>query len=142
MDPTTKAVAVGISKGVRPTDRAGYIRAVWDGVRRHMRYVPDTRGIEEVTSPAIHSRRIQSDGQSWGDCDDFAALGAAWMLSLGVPARFNVLASRKNGGKFDHIRVEADDGKNWVPMETTIPRLALGESVPVLRNQIFDTLEV
>ena len=140
-DPATKAAAVSVSRGVRPTDTAGYIKAVWDGVRHYMRYVPDTRGIEEITSPALHSRRILADGQSWGDCDDFSVLGAAWLMSLGVPARFRVLASPKNCGRFDHIRVEAQNAGGWIPLETTMRSLDLGDSVKALRSQTFNVLE-
>lgn len=138
-DPAVKGMAVRVSEHVRPTDRNGYIRAVWDGIRYHMKYVPDVWKTEEVTSPAVHSRRIVASGKSWGDCDDFSVLGAAWLLALGVPARLKVLASPKNGGKFDHVRAEAmnADGK-WVPLETTMKKIPFGRGVPALREKNYE----
>lgn len=139
--PETKRAAILAASHVRPTDTDGYIQAVFDGVRSRLSYVPDTWGIEQTIAPQIHSRRILASGKSWGDCDDYAALGAAWLTSLGVPARFAVIASPKNGGRWDHIRVEGRgaDGK-WIPLETTMKRLSFGQSVPGLRHKYTEVM--
>ena len=136
-DPATKAAAVQATAGLSARDTLGYIKAVWAGVRAKMRYVPDVYQVEEVTSPAIHSRRILSTGQSWGDCDDFSMVGAAWLLALGVPARFEVVASPKNGGKLDHVRVSALTPSGWMPLETTVTRVPFGGAVRTLRVKTY-----
>lgn len=139
--PETKRAAVLMASHVRPTDTDGYIKAVFDGVRTRVGYVPDTWQIEQTAAPQIHSRRILASGRSWGDCDDYAALGAAWLLSLGVPARFAVIASPKNGGRWDHIRVEARNAAGvWVPLETTMRRLRFGQAVPGLRHKYTEVI--
>ena len=137
MDPATKTAAVKIAQAVRPNDVDGYLRAVWKGVRDKMLYVPDYHKTEELTSPAIHSRRILSGGRSWGDCDDFSMLGAAWLISLGVPARFEVVASPKNGGAFDHVRTAGLTKNGWVTLETTMRRVPFGGEVPNLRRKVY-----
>lgn len=136
-DPAVKAAAMKAVSGVRPMDSAGYVAAVWKAVRDGMGYVPDYFKIEELTSPAIHSRRIMATGHSYGDCDDFSMVGAAWLIALGVPARFEVVASTKNGGKFDHVRVAAWLGNRWVPLETTMKTVPLGRSVPAIRVKAY-----
>lgn len=137
MDPATKAAAVMAAKAVSPNDVNGYVKAVWQAVREKIRYVPDYHGQEELTSPAIHSRRILNGGQSWGDCDDFSMLGAAWLISLGVPARFEVVASPKNGGAYDHVRVAGLTRNGWVPLETTMMKVPFGMQARTLRQKIF-----
>lgn len=137
MDPVTKAAAVMVAQNVKPTDADGYVKAVWRGVREKMLYVPDFYKTEEVTSPAIHSRRIMQGGRSWGDCDDFSMLGASWLLSLGVPARFEVIASPKNGGNLDHVRVAGLTRNGWVVLETTMKRVPFGGRVPDLRKKVY-----
>lgn len=137
-DPAVKAAAMEAAKDVRPTDVEGYAKAVWRFVRARMKYVPDTWKIEEVTSPAIHSRRILASGSSWGDCDDFSVTGAAWLISLGVPARFAVVASLKNFGRFDHVRAEARTPRGWVPLETTMKALPYGKGVANVRTKVYE----
>jgi len=136
-DPATKQMAVAVTQGIDAKDPLKYVRAVWAGVRAKMRYVPDVYQVEELTSPAIHSRRILSTGASYGDCDDFSMLGAAWLLALGVPARFEVVASPKNGGKFDHVRVAALTASGWLPLETTVRKVPFGGAVKTLRMKTY-----
>lgn len=137
LDPVTKAAAMKIAAQVRPQDVLGYIRAVWAGVKTNMTYVPDVAGQEELTSPAIHSARIMQGGKSYGDCDDFSMLGAAWLLALGVPARFDIVASPKNGGRFDHVRVDALGPQGWIPLETTMRKMPFGFTGVNLRNKLY-----
>lgn len=137
LDPVTKAAAMKMAANVRPQDVNGYIKAVWAGVRDRMTYVPDVFGQEELTSPAIHSARIMTSGRSYGDCDDFSMVGAAWLLALGVPARFEVVASPKHGGKFDHVRVAGMGPNGWVPLETTMRRVPYGASGKVLNLKTY-----
>lgn len=137
LDPMTKAAAMKVSAGVRPQDVDGYVKAVWQGVKDRMTYVPDVFGQEELTSPDIHSRRIMAGGKSYGDCDDFSMVGAAWLLSLGVPARFDVVASPKHGGRFDHVRVSAMTPSGWVPLETTMRRMPYGGSGKALKIKSY-----
>lgn len=137
LDPMTKAAAVKQTQGVDPKDTGGFVKAVWAGVRKTMQYVPDYYKVEELTSPAIHSRRIMSGGKSWGDCDDFSMLGAAWLLSLGIPARIEVVASTKNGGAYDHVRVAGLTKEGWTPLETTMKKVPFGGEGPTLRKKIY-----
>jgi transglutaminase-like putative cysteine protease len=136
--PEVKQVAVMATQGVAKVDPARYAEAVFFFAKRHFRFVPDIAGVEELTSPTIHSRRILEKGGTFGDCDDFSLAQAAWLMAVGVPARFTVIASPKHKGAFDHVRVEAKTQYGWQPMETTVKRSRFGESFPVLRAHSWD----
>ncbi len=138
--PETKRSAVYAVAGVPPTDTDGYIRAIYQTIRNRMSFVPDTFNIEQTMAPHLHSRRFIQAGTSFGDCDDFAALGAAWLMSVGVPARFAVIASPKNQGRWDHIRVEARGTKGWIPLELTSKRVPFGKSFPATRTKYFEVM--
>lgn len=137
-DPLVKRVAVAATQGVKKVDPAGYAKAIFDFAKSRFRFVPDYAGVEELTSPTIHSKRILEEGRTYGDCDDFSLAQAAWLMSVGVPARFTVVASPKHKGFYDHVRVEARLPEGWIPMETTVKRSRFGQSFPVLRAKSWD----
>ena len=137
LDPAVKELAAKIVKGIPYRDRAGYAEAVYQFAKDHMQYVADTANIEEITSPAIHAKRFLSSGTSWGDCDDFSTLQAALLKSVGVSVRFVVVASPRNGGQFDHVRLDAFTQRGWLPLESTIKNSSFGQSFKVLRSKIY-----
>ena len=136
-DPAVKELAATIVKGIPYTDSVGYAKAVYQFAKDRMQYVPDTAHIEEITAPAIHARRFLSAGRSWGDCDDFSTLQAALLKSVGVPVRFAVIASPRNKGAFDHVRLEAYTKAGWLPLESTIAKSKFGQSFRALRSKIY-----
>lgn len=142
-DPIVKQAAVMLTQGVlkngRPVvDPFRYAEAIFNESKKRFRFVPDYAGVEELTSPAIHSRRILETGGTYGDCDDFSLAQAAWLMAVGVPARFTVVASPKHQGFYDHVRAEAKTQRGWTPMETTVHRARFGDSFPALRAQSWD----
>lgn len=137
-DPVVKQAAVLAIRAIPKVDPAAYAAAIFQFAKDRIKYVPDYAGVEELTSPRIHSERILSAGTSYGDCDDFSMAQAAWLMSLGVPARFAVVASPRSHGAFNHVRVEARLPAGWAPLESTIGRAKFGQSFPVLRKATFD----
>ncbi len=137
-DPAVKEVAVLAIRGIPKVDPARYAAAIFQFAKDRIKYVPDYAGVEELTSPAIHSQRILNVGTSYGDCDDFSMTQAAWLMSLGVPARFATVASPRSNGAFNHVRVEAKIPQGWVPLESTIMRSKFGQSFPVLRKKTYE----
>jgi transglutaminase-like putative cysteine protease len=137
-DPAVKQAAVLAIKDVAKPDAQKYAAAIFQFAKDRIKYVPDYAGVEELTSPAIHSRRILNVGESYGDCDDFSMSQAAWLISLGVPARFAVVASPKGGGRLNHVRVEARAPSGWMPMESTIGKSRFGQSFPILRKKVYE----
>lgn len=138
LDPAVKQVAVLAVRDVPKADATDYARAIFHFAKARFKYVPDLSNAEEITSPSIHSRRILERGNTYGDCDDFSVAQAAWLMSLGVPARFTTLASKKHGGAFDHVRVEAKLPQGWTPLESTIKRSLFGQSFPVIRSRSYE----
>jgi transglutaminase-like putative cysteine protease len=131
--PEVKEVAVKATAGCPPNSPPCFANKIFKYAKANMRYVPDINGVEEVTAPWIHSKRILTLGGTYGDCDDFSVLQAAWLSSLGVPTRFAVIATPRNGGTYDHVRVEARILNRWVPMETTRRNSKLGEKMNGIR---------
>ena len=138
MDPAVKQAAVLAVRNVPKADAAEYARAIFHFAKSRFKYVPDLADAEEITSPSIHSRRILERGTTYGDCDDFSVAQAAWLMSLGVPARFATLASKKHGGAFDHVRVEAKLPSGWTPLESTIKKSLFGQTFPVIRSRSYE----
>jgi transglutaminase-like putative cysteine protease len=137
-DPAVKQAAVLAVRDVPRADATAYAKAIFDFTKQRFKYVPDLANAEEITSPSIHSRRILEKGSTYGDCDDYSVAQAAWLMSLGVPARFTTLASKKHGGAFDHVRVEAKLPTGWAPMESTIKRSVFGQTFPVIRSRSYE----
>jgi transglutaminase-like putative cysteine protease len=137
-DPNVKRVAVQAVQNCKPNDSLCYIKSVFDFARSKIVYVPDIQNVEEVQSPSVHSKRILEIGQTYGDCDDYAVAQAAWLRAVGIKTRFTVVASPKNGGKFDHIRVDAYFMNRWIPLESTIKKLDLGRKLPSFREKSFE----
>jgi len=48
-----------------------------------------------------------------------------------------VVASPKNGGKFDHVRVAALTASGWLPLETTVRKVPFGGAVKTLRMKTY-----
>ena len=136
LTPPSKSWPRRLSKGSL-TGIARATRRVHQFAKDHMQYVADTANIEEITSPAIHAKRFLSSGTSWGDCDDFSTLQAALLKSVGVSVRFVVVASPRNGGQFDHVRLDAFTQRGWLPLESTIKNSSFGQSFKVLRSKIY-----
>ena len=137
-DRAVKQVAIMATQAVPKTDPAAYAAEIFKFAKKVFRFVPDTAAVEELTSPTIHSKRVLETGKTYGDCDDYAMAQAAWLMAVGVPARFTVIASPRHKGIFDHVRVEARLPTGWTPMETTIKRSAFGQSFPAVRAKSWD----
>lgn len=117
--PTVRAKALALTQGLKQKDRLGEIRALWEFVKNHIRYVRDIKDVETVHTPEQILR------QESGDCDDKALLLASLLESIGHPSGFWAIGT-KAPGKFSHVMALTRIGaKGWLPLETT-------ENVPFL----------
>lgn len=80
----------------------------------------DPLGVELLRSPTEMAREAFTEGVTFGDCDDVAALGAALGLALGLPVRYVVLAFTDTG-PFEHVYTEVQADGKWVELDTTRP---------------------
>jgi len=89
------------------------MEALFRWVRDSVRYVRDVHGVETLmTPPVVMASRL-------GDCDDQACLLACMLESVGYPTRFVVAGY--GGPLFEHVYLQAWDGRQWVSMDPTEP---------------------
>lgn len=107
------ALTILRTSGVSARDGLAVAQLLTDWVRRHIRFVPDPRGVETVQSPEI-TLKLQA-----GDCDDHVGLVSALLESVGIKTRMKVIGVDRDS--FEHIFVEALVGGQWRPFDSTLP---------------------
>lgn len=145
-DQTLKAIGHGIGRSSRrphvrlkaldilrqtdiPDRRArDAARALYQWVKRNIRFVPDPLDVETVQDPEV-TLRIGA-----GDCDDHAALLAALAQNVGIPARFVVVG--ENPDRFQHIYAELLIDDHWTPADTTT-EFPFGVSPPLPASKVY-----
>lgn len=122
--PEVRSTALGLTRHLQPYDVRGEIEALHAFVRDGIRYVLDVHGTETLQSA---SYTLNHHG---GDCDDKAILLAALLLALGHPVRFRLAStSRRPFRQWVHVYPEVELAGRWIPLETTVPGLRVGDSV-------------
>jgi transglutaminase-like putative cysteine protease len=111
-----KAIEVLRRYQVRPKDRMGEVCALFDFVRRRIRYTRDIWGIE-----LLHTARRMLELRA-GDCDDMTILLGAMLLSTGHPVRLVLAGYRpaKPHG-YTHIYPEVNVWGRWMAADPTLP---------------------
>ena len=93
-------------------------KAIFDAVRRKVRYTSDISGVDTYQKPA-HTLSLGS-----GDCDDYSSLLCSLMLSVGIPCRFKVIRTR-GARDWNHIFAEAGFPRaapqKWISMDASVP---------------------
>jgi len=119
--PLVRATAAHILEGASPdgTEEAKLIRG-W--VQENTAFLRDLSTSEALYHPLEVIIEIQKHGIAQIDCEDVAMLAAALGMSVGLRARFVVLAFRK-GGPFQHVFAElaGPQGQMWIDVDTTRP---------------------
>lgn len=118
-----RSVALDLTRNVRPKDWLAEVRAVFEFVRDHVRYVRDVRGVETLQTPAA-TLEIEA-----GDCDDKSTLLAALLESIGHPTRF-VAVGFTSPGQYSHVYVETRVGDRWLPLDATVSTATVGWAPP------------
>lgn len=127
--PLVRATAASL---VMEADPNGILHArlIRGWLEDHVIFLRDLSTAEALYHPADLVLAIQRDGQVQCDCEDVAMLAAALGLSIGLRARFTVLAFRP-GGPFQHVYTELSDpaGQVWIDCDITRP------------SQLFDSVQ-
>lgn len=127
-----KAIEVFRKYRVRPKDRAGEVRALFDWVRRNIRYTRDVFRTE-----LLHSARRMLELRA-GDCDDMSILLGAMLVSTGHPVRLVLAGFRPNRPHaYSHIYPEVNLKGLWIPIDATIDR-PMGSAAPALWKRICE----
>jgi transglutaminase-like putative cysteine protease len=125
-----KAIEIFRAAGIRPKDRFGEVRALFDYVRRNIRYTRDIFRVE-----LLHSARRMLELQA-GDCDDMTILLGALLTSTGHPVRL-ILAGFKPGRPhvYTHIYPEVHVLGRWTPIDATVER-PMGWAPPAIWKRV------
>ncbi len=104
---------------VEEKDNVGEAKAVFEAIRKNVRYTSDILGIDTYQHPK-HTLSLGS-----GDCDDYSSLICATMLSLGIPCRLKVIRT-KDANEWNHIYAQAGfpraNPTKWITMDASVPK--------------------
>jgi transglutaminase-like putative cysteine protease len=112
-----RAIQIFRQRNVRPRDRYGEIRALFDWVQRNVRYTRDIFRVE-----LLHTARRMLELRA-GDCDDMTILLGAMLVSTGHPVRLVLAGFRPNRPHaYSHVYPEVLLDGRWVPIDASTSR--------------------
>lgn len=92
-------------------------KALFNEVRKNVRYTSDIAGVDTYQKPA-HTIRLHT-----GDCDDYSTLACALAASLGLPCRFKVIRT-KGSPTWNHIYAQIGlprrGPRKWIPFDASV----------------------
>jgi transglutaminase-like putative cysteine protease len=131
-DVRQKAIQIFRAYGVRPKDRFGEVYALFDWVRRNVRYTRDIFRVE-----LLHSARRMLELRA-GDCDDMTILLGAMLMSTGHPVRLVLAGFRPHKPHvYSHIYPEVHARGRWLPIDATVQH-PIGWAPPALWKRVCE----
>jgi hypothetical protein len=120
---------------VRAFDVAGEARAIYESVRRNLRFTRDIRGKE-----TLHSAR-ELVRLRMGDCDDYTILMCSLLESIGLRARIKTVANdERDPETFTHVFPEVSLNGKWVAVDAARRQPAFGKAPRFsFRTRVWDT---
>lgn len=105
-------------------------RAIGEWVQKHVRYVRDPEGVEQLSSPLMLISQMQGKpGYASGDCDDHSLLIATLCLSIGIRPYFRAARFNTTSGNYNHIYVVTYEGD-----------MTDSEKTPVRQELVIDAI--
>ena len=127
-----KAIQIFRAYQVRPKDRFGEVGALFDFVRRNIRYTRDIFRVE-----LLHSARRMLEIRA-GDCDDMTILLGAMLVATGHPVRLILAGFRRDKPHaYSHIYPEVNIRGRWIPIDATVEK-PLGWAPPALWKSVCE----
>jgi transglutaminase-like putative cysteine protease len=127
-----KAIEVFRVYRVPPKNRMGEACALFDFVKRNIRYTRDIFRVE-----LLHSARRMLELRA-GDCDDMTILLGAMLVSTGHPVRLILAGFRRNRPHvYSHIYPEVNVSGRWIAIDATMDK-PMGWSPPVVWKRICE----
>lgn len=127
-----KAIEVFRVYRVKPKDRIGEVCALFDFVKRNVRYTRDIFRVE-----LLHSARRMLELRA-GDCDDMTILLGAMLMSTGHPVRLILAGFRRNKPHaYSHIYPEVNVQGRWIAIDATMDK-PVGWAPPAVWKRICD----
>jgi transglutaminase-like putative cysteine protease len=128
-DPVVMRAAADAVRGVDGKNPAALAFALLGWLTARVQFLPDPLVNGDVLrTPRYLLSEIARTGIARGDCDDCAMLAAAMAKSIGLAARFVVLAFTP-GAPFEHVFTQVRVPRGWFPLDVTEPARA-GAYVP------------
>jgi|GEM_PF-1514296 hypothetical protein len=136
-DPAVHECAAWIlrSANVAAYDWIGECRAIYEWVKRNIRFTRDVYGKETLhAAPEILRLGI-------GDCDDFTILICSLLGTIGVKTRIVTVSNRsEDPDQFSHVYPEAGVEGEWIPMDAARRNPYFGRAPEnYFRKRIWDT---
>lgn len=134
-DPRVRRATEWVVRDAGGGDRVAEARAIFDFVRRRVRYTRDPSDVELVHEPQLLLERIQNTGWAAGDCDDHALLIAGMGHSIRLPIAW-VLAGPSRQEPEHIYAAMAEPGQGLEPAEgllaldTAVPTPVFGRHAP------------
>lgn len=128
------AIRIFRRAGIRAKDRMGEVQALFEWVRRNVRYTRDIYRVE-----LLHTARRMLELKA-GDCDDMTILLGAMLLSTGHPVRLALVGFRP--GKphvYTHIYPEVHVLGRWIAIDATVDK-PIGWAPPAVWKRTCDIL--
>jgi len=125
-----KTIQIFRACGVRPKDRLAEVTALFDWVRRNIRYTRDIFRVE-----LLHSARRMLELRA-GDCDDMTILLGAMLMSTGHPVRLILAGFRRHKPhSYSHIYPEVNVRGRWIAIDATAQH-PIGWAPPALWTRV------
>ena len=130
-----KAIQIFRAYGVKPKNRFGEVCALFDFVRRNIRYTRDIFRVE-----LLHSARRMLELRA-GDCDDMTILLGSMLVATGHPVRLVLAGFRKDKPHaYTHIYPEVSVGGRWLAIDATVDK-PIGWAPPALWKRVCEIKE-
>jgi transglutaminase-like putative cysteine protease len=145
-DPKMRKLALQITKGCPARDGECEARAIYNWVKRNIRYTGDvapvkmgSKGpVEGVDLYQTAARTVEFGG---GDCDDHVGLAATLLTLNGIPAKFRITAPMGMGDDWSHIfglaGLPKTNPATWRALDTTLPHGQFGTEAAYGRKLDF-----
>lgn len=101
-DPSIVRLATDIVRSTPAFDDFAEANALYEWVRRNIRFTKDPVNKEKLYPPA-ELLKIRA-----GDCDDISMLLSTLLMAVGYPARLMTVATPSSPDQFSHVYVEAE----------------------------------
>lgn len=127
LSPLVRLTASKIVAEAAGGDGVAQAEQIRDWLESHVDFLRDPDGVEMLHGPVWQIQQIQRNGNEQVDCDDVAMLSAALGKSVGLRARFVVVAFDRANAPYRHVWTELSPPSVpvWVDMDITRPMQGL-----------------
>lgn len=127
-DPGVIALAEQVTKVCPAQDFSCEVGALFQWVKKHIRYVRDPRDVEKINT-AERTLRVGT-----GDCDDMSVLLASLLEAVNNKTRFWVLAF--DSGDYEHVVTQVRAGVEWITLDPTVSYSNVGWTPPGITRRM------